>query len=232
VPVISEPAPEDNWTGRTGFVHQAILADFPDLGGYQVYACGSAAMVQAAHPAFTAHGLGPDDCFADAFVPRPAARNGAPRRNRMKALRIAAQFALYVPQMAILAYFSTEPRFSMVAPDEALVRVSFIHATQRRQACRERSAEELAKLAPNMRAAQDCPRERSPLLVELELDGKLVLRREVQPSGLRHDGNVASTSAWRCRRAGTASSPACATARRASSTTRRTRRSSLPADGS
>jgi hypothetical protein len=109
----------------------------------------------------------------------------------MKALRIAAQFALYVPLMAILAYFSTEPRFSMVAPDEALVRVSFIHATQRREACRERSAEELAKLAPNMRAAQDCPRERSPLLVELELDGKLVLRREVQPSGLRHDGNVA-----------------------------------------
>lgn len=109
----------------------------------------------------------------------------------MKALRIAAQFALYVPLMAILGYFSTEPRFSMVAPDEALVRVSFIHATQRRQACRERSAEELAKLAPNMRASQDCPRERSPLLVELELDGKLVLRREVQPSGLRHDGNVA-----------------------------------------
>ena len=68
----------------------------------------------------------------------------------MKALRIAAQFALYVPLMAILAYFSTEPRFSMVAPDEALVRVSFIHATQRREACRERSAEELAKLAPNM----------------------------------------------------------------------------------
>lgn len=72
VPVISHPAPEDRWTGRTGLVHQAILADFPDLGGYQVYACGSAAMVQAAHPAFTAHGLGPDDCFADAFVPRPA----------------------------------------------------------------------------------------------------------------------------------------------------------------
>jgi len=109
----------------------------------------------------------------------------------MKALRIAAQFALYVPLMAILAYFSTEPRFSMVKPDEALVRVSFIHATQRKEAFRERSAEELAKLAPNMRASQDCPRERSPLLVELELDGKLVLRREVQPSGLRHDGNVA-----------------------------------------
>ena len=109
----------------------------------------------------------------------------------MKGLRFAAQLALYAPLMALLAYFSTEPRFSVVEPGEALVRVSFIHATERRQACRERSAEELAKLPPNMRAAQDCPRERAPLLVELELDGKLVLRREVQPSGLHHDGNVA-----------------------------------------
>jgi hypothetical protein len=109
----------------------------------------------------------------------------------MKALRFLAQLALYAPLMAILGYFSTEPRFSAVAPDQALVRVSFIHATQRKQACRERSADELAKLAPNMRAAQDCPRERSPLLVEIELDGKVVLQREVQPSGLRRDGNVA-----------------------------------------
>ncbi|HEU4442424.1 MAG TPA: hypothetical protein VFR83_10405 [Burkholderiales bacterium] len=109
----------------------------------------------------------------------------------MKALRFLAQLALYAPLMAALGYFSTEPCFSAVAPGEALLRVSFIHATQRKEACRERSADELAKLAPNMRASQDCPRERSPLLVEVELDGKLVLRREVQPSGLRRDGNVA-----------------------------------------
>lgn len=109
----------------------------------------------------------------------------------MKAIRFLAQLVLYAPLMAILGYFSTEPRFSAVAPDQALVRVSFIHATQRKEACRERSAEELAKLAPNMRAALDCPRERSPLLVEIELDGKVVLRREVEPSGLRRDGNVA-----------------------------------------
>ena len=108
----------------------------------------------------------------------------------MKALRIAAQVALYAPLMAILAYFSTEPRFSALAPGEAMVRVSLIHATERRQACRERSAAELEKLAPNMRAALDCPRERSPLLVELELDGRVVLRREVEPSGLRRDGNA------------------------------------------
>jgi hypothetical protein len=109
----------------------------------------------------------------------------------MKALRFAAQLALYVPLMAILGHFSTEPRFSVVAPGEALVRVSLNHATQRKQACRSRTPEELARLAPNMRAALDCPRERSPLLVEVELDDRLVLRREVQPSGLRRDGNAA-----------------------------------------
>jgi NAD(P)H-flavin reductase len=73
VPVISHPAPEDAWQGRTGLVHEAILADFGDLSGYQVYACGSAAMVEAAHPAFKAKGLGQDDCFSDAFRLAPRA---------------------------------------------------------------------------------------------------------------------------------------------------------------
>ena len=71
VPVLSEPAPEDHWQGRTGLVHEAILADFPSLAGHQVYACGSSAMVEAAHPAFRARGLAQDDCFADAFRPAP-----------------------------------------------------------------------------------------------------------------------------------------------------------------
>jgi len=107
-----------------------------------------------------------------------------------QALRIAAQLALYVPLMALIGYFSTEPRFAVIGEDEALVRLSFIHAAERKEPCRERSPEELAKLPPNMRAPLECPRERSPLLVELEVDGKLVLRREVAPSGLQRDGNA------------------------------------------
>jgi hypothetical protein len=107
-----------------------------------------------------------------------------------QALRIAAQLLLYVPLMALIGYFSTQPRFSVLAPDEALVRLSFIHAAERREPCRTRSAEELAKLPPNMRAAQDCPRERAPVIVELEVDGQVVLRREVQPAGLKRDGNA------------------------------------------
>jgi hypothetical protein len=107
-----------------------------------------------------------------------------------QALRIAAQLALYVPLMALIGYFSTEPRFSALGPDEALVRLSFIHAAERKSPCRERTPEELAKLAPNMRAALDCPRERAVLLVELEVDGEIALRREVPPTGVQRDGNA------------------------------------------
>jgi NAD(P)H-flavin reductase/quinol-cytochrome oxidoreductase complex cytochrome b subunit len=84
VPVLSEPGPEDQWTGRTGLVHEAILADFPSLAGHQVYACGSAAMVEAAHPAFVARGLTQDDCFSDAFKLSPQVPRRAPDADLVK----------------------------------------------------------------------------------------------------------------------------------------------------
>lgn len=68
VPVLSEPDPDDNWQGRTGLVHEAILQDFPDLSGFQIYSCGSLQMVQAARPAFMAQGLPENACFSDAFT--------------------------------------------------------------------------------------------------------------------------------------------------------------------
>lgn len=109
----------------------------------------------------------------------------------MTALRILFQLLLYVPLMALIGYFSSYPRFTQVAPGEALVRLSIVHAAERLQECRERTPEELAKLAPNMRAALDCPRERAPLVVELEFDGQIVYRRSVAPTGLRRDGAAA-----------------------------------------
>jgi len=68
VPVLSAPLPQDQWQGRTGLVHEAVLADFPDLSGYRVYACGSMQMVQAARPAFLAQGLPEGMCISDAFL--------------------------------------------------------------------------------------------------------------------------------------------------------------------
>jgi NAD(P)H-flavin reductase len=69
VPVLSEPKPEDQWQGRSGLVHEAILGDFPDLNGYEVYVCGSAKMVDTAFPAFLEQGLAEEYCFSDAFLP-------------------------------------------------------------------------------------------------------------------------------------------------------------------
>jgi CDP-4-dehydro-6-deoxyglucose reductase len=69
VPVLSDPAPEDAWSGRTGFVHRAVMDDFPDLAGHQVYACGAPVMVEAAKTDFTARcGLPPEEFYADSFL--------------------------------------------------------------------------------------------------------------------------------------------------------------------
>ena len=70
VPVLSEPLPDDNWTGRTGLVHQAVIEDFPDMRGYQVYACGAPIVVESAHRDFTARcSLPEEEFFSDAFTP-------------------------------------------------------------------------------------------------------------------------------------------------------------------
>ncbi len=69
VPVLSEPSPECNWSGRSGFVHQAVLNDFADLSGFQVYACGAPPMVEAARKDFIAlRNLHPEHFFSDSFL--------------------------------------------------------------------------------------------------------------------------------------------------------------------
>jgi len=69
VPVLSEPLPEDGWTGRIGLVHGAVMADIPDLSGHQVYASGNPLMVDAARADFAKIcGLPDNEFFADAFV--------------------------------------------------------------------------------------------------------------------------------------------------------------------
>jgi CDP-4-dehydro-6-deoxyglucose reductase len=69
VPVLSDPRDSDTWTGRTGFVHHAVMADFPDLSAYQVYACGAPVMVESAQRDFVERcGLPPEEFLADSFT--------------------------------------------------------------------------------------------------------------------------------------------------------------------
>ena len=68
VPVVSDALPPDGWTGRTGFVHQAVLQDTPDLSACQVYACGAPIVEDSAQAAYIQAGLPTDEFYADAFV--------------------------------------------------------------------------------------------------------------------------------------------------------------------
>ncbi len=70
IPVLSDAPVQDNWSGRTGFVHRAVMGDFPDMRGYQVYACGAPIVIESASRDFTTQcKLPPDDFFSDAFTP-------------------------------------------------------------------------------------------------------------------------------------------------------------------
>jgi CDP-4-dehydro-6-deoxyglucose reductase len=69
IPVLSEPKAEDDWHGRTGLVHQAVMHDLPSLMGHQVYACGAPIMVESAQRDFVARcGLPDDEFYADSFT--------------------------------------------------------------------------------------------------------------------------------------------------------------------
>lgn len=70
MPVLSDALPADRWSGRTGFVHRAVMEDFPDLSGHQVYACGAPAMVDAARRDFTGQcALPEEEFYSDSFTP-------------------------------------------------------------------------------------------------------------------------------------------------------------------
>ena len=73
-PVLSDALPEDKWSGRTGYVHLAVMEDYADLSAYQVYACGAPVVVEAAHRDYTTkRNLPADEFYSDAFTFAPAA---------------------------------------------------------------------------------------------------------------------------------------------------------------
>jgi CDP-4-dehydro-6-deoxyglucose reductase len=66
-PVLSEPQPDDDWSGETGFVTESVINHYPDLSGYDIYMSGPPVMVKAGHSLFMQHGLDETRFFSDAF---------------------------------------------------------------------------------------------------------------------------------------------------------------------
>ncbi len=107
-----------------------------------------------------------------------------------KILRYGLQIFNYLIFMGVVGYFSIYPAYYQLEVNQAVITLSFTHVTKIRESCRKRSQEELMKLAPNMRLPVDCPRERSPLKLELYLDGKLMTKVEIEPIGFHQDQSV------------------------------------------
>ncbi len=106
----------------------------------------------------------------------------------IKGIKILGQLGLYALFALVVGYFSTEPVYVNTTPEEAVIRLTFNHVGQLRGKCRKFTAEEIAKMAPNMRQTMDCPRERLSVHVEMLLDNKQVYYGVVEPSGLWKDG--------------------------------------------
>jgi len=106
-------------------------------------------------------------------------------------LRLVAGSVVLLAFMAAVSVFSAWPAYRYLEPDEAVVKLSLRHAGVRLGECRTRSEAEMADLPPNMRAAEECPRERSPLLLRLELDGRPLIDATLAPRGLHGDGRAA-----------------------------------------
>ena len=103
-----------------------------------------------------------------------------------KPAAIAGQIVLYGAFAAFIGYFSTAPTYQQIPDDVALIKLSMSHLGGRD--CRKRTAEELSKMPPNMRAPLDCPRGRSDIKLVLELDGKAMFETVMHPTGLSRDG--------------------------------------------
>lgn len=100
------------------------------------------------------------------------------------------QGVLYALFIGVLGLFSHWPQYRHLDDDQAVLKLSIVHLGERLHPCVEQSAEELARLPPNMRAPKRCPRERAPLAIEVDLDGEPLLRRTAEPGGLSSDGSA------------------------------------------
>lgn len=104
----------------------------------------------------------------------------------LKPVAIVGQVALYGAFAAFIGYFATSPTYRQIPDDVGLLKISISHLGDR--ACRKRTPEELEKMPRNMRAPMDCPRERSDIKIEVDLDDQPLYRHVMHPTGLFKDG--------------------------------------------
>lgn len=120
-------------------------------------------------------------------TPRAKSRHSGP----VRPTQWLGQLALYGLFALTIGIFTQWPTYHPIGEDQAVIKVSVARLGEPVGECRRLTDEELAKLPPNMRDPIDCPRERSPLTIEVDLNGSRVLQRVAEPAGLSRDGAAA-----------------------------------------
>jgi ferredoxin/coenzyme F420-reducing hydrogenase delta subunit len=110
------------------------------------------------------------------------------RTRLMIAWRALGQTAIYAAMALMVGFFSVAPAQQTLAPNHAMISLSFSHAGRLKQPCKQLTAEELAHLEPNMRRPRDCPRARWPVEVVLLVNGTLLYTGQHAAAGLWSDG--------------------------------------------
>lgn len=106
----------------------------------------------------------------------------------MDKLRLAGGFIVTLALFLAVAELADWPTYRRVPEGSGMVMLSFVHGADRKAECRKLTPEELAKLPPNMRRPDSCPRGRRPLHVEFDIDGRTVFRAVLPPTGIAGDG--------------------------------------------
>lgn len=120
-----------------------------------------------------------------------SAAAAAPPRRPVTVGAWLGQALLYALFALFIGVFSHWPVYHPLPPGQALIKISFTLTGKPVGDCRALTEEEKAKLPPQMRPKQICPRERSPVSIEVDINGKPVLARTAEPSGLKRDGSSA-----------------------------------------
>lgn len=106
----------------------------------------------------------------------------------MRAVRLTGQFMVITALFASVAALSDWPTYGQIPQNSGVVMLTFVHGADRKGECRQLTPEEIAKLPPNMRRVQDCPRGRRAIYVELDVDGRSVYQASLPPTGIAGDG--------------------------------------------
>ena len=107
-----------------------------------------------------------------------------------KIIRYPLQILNYTVFMGMIWYFSTNPPYQRLEENQALITFTMSHVGKHVTKCKKTPYKELMKLPPNMRKPMDCPRERSPVVMELTLDNKVIYSHTAQPIGLYKDQGI------------------------------------------